>query len=202
MEHPSAALDSEIAGAIDALAGELERAGATVTRRSDRLPSLADSQALVDRFRAVAEAMAAPPDTPASVSVKDYVDCLMAQESVRRQWDAFFRGFDVLIAPCYATAAFTHFEQQDPWPGLNRTLSIDGREVAYAPQHAWPLIAGMPRLPATVVPIGTTRDGLPIAMQVIGPFLEDRSTIGFAAQASAAFGLTAPVARPAGGGAG
>ena len=196
-EHPTAALDGEIAAAIDDLAANLERAGATVTRRSDLLPSLAESQALVDRFRAVAEAMSGPADAPPPATVKDYVDCLMIQEGVRRQWDAFFRDFDVVIAPCYATPAFRHFPEQDPWPGLNRTLQINGREVAYAPQHAWPLIAGMPRLPATVVPIGLTRGGLPVAAQVIGPFLEDRSTIGFAAQAAAAFGLTAPVARAA-----
>jgi amidase len=35
-------------------------------------------------------------------------------------------------------------------------------------------------LPATAVPIGATRAGLPIGMQIIGPYLEDRTTIAFA----------------------
>ena len=190
-EHPSAALDSEIAEAIEGLAAKLERAGASVSRRSELLPSLADSQALVERFARVAQAMAAPADGTPSATIKDFVDNLIAQEGVRRQWDLFFRSFDVVIAPCHATPAFPHFAEPDPWPGLNRTLRIDGRDVAYAPQHAWALMAGMPRLPATAAPIGRTRGGLPIGVQFIGPFLEDLTTIAFASQTAAAFGMSA-----------
>jgi hypothetical protein len=50
----------------------------------------------------------------------------------------------------------------------------------------------MPQLPATAAPIARTRKGLP--MQIIGPFLEDRTTIGFAAQPSKEFGMTAQIA--------
>jgi amidase len=194
-EHPSASLDSEIAAAIDDLVAQLERAGASVSRHSELLPSLAESQALVERFTEVARAgMPSLGGPPPKVTVKDYVDCLVAQEVIRRKWDVFFKSFDVAIAPCYATPAFPHFSEPDPWPGLNRTLRIDGAEVAYAPQHAWPLMAGMPRLPATAAPIGRTRGGLPIGAQFIGPFLEDRMTIAFAGRVSAEFGLTAEIA--------
>ena len=85
--------------------------------------------------------------------------------------------------------------EPDPWPGLNRSLLVDGAEVAYAPQHAWPLIACPPHLPATAAPIGRTRGGLPIGVQIIGPYLEDLTTIGFAERLSAEFGLGAAVAR-------
>ena len=56
----------------------------------------------------------------------------------------------------------------------------------------------MPHLPATAAPIGRSRDGLPIGAQFIGPFLEDLTTIAFAGQLSAEFGLTAEVARRSG----
>jgi amidase len=195
-EHPTASVDSEIAAAIDDLAAKLERAGTSVSRRSELLPSPAESQALVERFRKIAEAIKATPDAPPKATAKDFFDCLIAQEGVRRQWDVFFRSFDVVIAPCYATPAFPHFSEPDPWPGLKRTLHIDGVDVAYAPQHAWPLMAGMPRLPATAAPIGRTRGGLPIGAQFIGPFLEDLTTIAFAGHISAEFGMTAEIAAP------
>jgi amidase len=102
-----------------------------------------------------------------------------------------------VVAPCYSVPAFPHFSAPDPWPGLNRTLRINGADVAYAPQHAWPLIAGMPHLPATAAPIGRTRTGLPIGGQFIGPFLEDLTTIAFAEHISAESGMTAEIAAPA-----
>ncbi len=195
-EHPTASLDSEIAAAIDSLAANLERAGAQVSRDCELAPSQAGSQELVERFVRVAKARApesAIAGTP-EATVKDYVECFIAQEVIRRQWDDFFRSFDVVISPCFATPAFPHFSEPDPWPGLNRTLRIDGAEVPYAPQHAWALYSGMPRLPATVAPIGRTRGGLPIGAQFIGPYLEDLTTIGFAELVSAEFGLTAEIA--------
>lgn len=193
--HPTASVDSEIVAAIDELAANLERAGASVSRESELLPSLAETQALVEKFIEVARArMPSLGGPPPKVTVADYVDCITAQEVIRRQWDAFFQAFDVVIAPCYATPAFPHISEPDPWPGLNRTLRIDGADVPYAPQHAWALMAGMPQLPATVAPIGRTGGGLPIGAQFIGPFLEDLTTIAFAGMVSAEFGMTAEIA--------
>ena len=197
-DHPSASVESEIVEAIDALAANLERSGARVSRKSELLPSQAQSQALVERFADVARAMKPAGEGPPPPTIKDYVEALMEQEAIRRRWDAFFRDFDVVISPAYATVAFPHFPEPDPWPGLNRKLRIDGREVPYGPQHAWPLYAGMARLPATTAPIGRTRSGLPIGAQFIGPFLEDLTTIGFVGLASEAFGLKAEIARPTG----
>jgi amidase len=197
-QHPSATVDDEIVAAIDDLAAKLEKAGASVSRQSDLLPSQADSQALVEKFGWAYRTGMDPnaPNTPEAPkgTIKDYYDCLTAQEVLRRQWDAFFQSFDVVIAPCYASAAFPQFAEHDPWPGLNRTLRVNGAEVPYAPQSAWPLYSGMPHLPATVAPIGRTRDGLPIGAQFIGPFLEDLTTIAFAARIAEAFGMGAEVA--------
>jgi amidase len=194
-EHPTATAEDEIVAAIQQLAAQLEGAGASVSRASDLLPSLAESQALVEKFVWTYKTGMDPSAVQPKGTVKDYFDCLTAQELLRRKWDALFRSFDVVIAPCYSVVAFPYFAKHDPWPGHNRTLRINGREIPYAPQHAWPLIAGMPHLPATAAPIGRTRDGLPIGAQIIGPFLEDLTPIGFAALLSKEFGMTAEIAR-------
>ena len=194
--HPTAVADDEIVAAIDDLATALEKAGASVSRQSELLPSLADSQALVEKFAWTYKTGMIPDAPEPRATIKDYYDCLVAQEVLRRAWDVFFRSFDLVIAPCYATAAFPPFPESNPWPGANRTLRVNGADVAFTPQTAWPLIAGMPHLPVTAAPIGRTRDGLPIGAQFIGPFLEDLTPIAFAGQVAAAFGITAQIAAP------
>ena len=39
----------------------------------------------------------------------------------------------------------------------------------------------MPGQPATAFPVGRSREGLPIGLQAIGPYLEDLTPIRFAA---------------------
>jgi amidase len=38
----------------------------------------------------------------------------------------------------------------------------------------------MAYLPSTCAPVGATAGGLPVGVQVVGPYLEDRTTIDFA----------------------
>ena len=45
---------------------------------------------------------------------------------------------------------------------------------------AWPGIVGVAHLPATAVPVGLSTDGLPIGVQVVGPYLEDRTALDVA----------------------
>jgi Asp-tRNA(Asn)/Glu-tRNA(Gln) amidotransferase A subunit family amidase len=45
-------------------------------------------------------------------------------------------------------------------------------------QLAWPGIATLPGLPATAIPIGLSPQGLPIGVQIVGPWLEDRTRCG------------------------
>jgi amidase len=47
-------------------------------------------------------------------------------------------------------------------------------------------------LPATVAPIGHGESGLPIGVQIIGGYLEDRTTIAFAGLIEREFGGFVP----------
>ncbi|TCS15544.1 hypothetical protein [Caulobacter sp. BK020] len=88
--RPTAAVDDEIVAAIDDLAAMLERAGASVSRHSELLPSLADSQALVEKFAWAYRSGMSPGAPEPRATIKDYHDCLVAQEVLRRVWDVFF----------------------------------------------------------------------------------------------------------------
>jgi len=49
-------------------------------------------------------------------------------------------------------------------------------------------VATLAGQPATAFPAGLTRGGLPIGLQAIGPYLEDRTPIRFAAQVARELG--------------
>ena len=83
-----------------------------------------------------------------------------------------------MLCPAMPTPAFPH----DHAPKPIRQLDIDGKLVVYDDQIVWAAIATLFGLPATVAPIGRTGTGLPIGVQIIGGFLEDRTTIAFAGQ--------------------
>ena len=64
------------------------------------------------------------------------------------------------------------------------------RRVAcsYQDQILWPGIATLIGLPATAVPLGLSPEGLPVGMQIIGPWLEDRTPLRFAELVEQEFG--------------
>ncbi len=96
---------------------------------------------------------------------------------VRAAWADFFRHHDVLLCPVIATPPFAHLQAG----GFgDRTLPIDGVVRPYPDLVWWTILIGMAYLPSTVVPVGRTADGLPIGVQVVGPYLEDRTTIAVA----------------------
>jgi amidase len=69
-----------------------------------------------------------------------------------------------------------------------RKLTIDGQETPYFDQLGWAGMATYPNLPATVAPLGRSKDGLPFGVQIMGPYLEDKTTIAFAGLLEREFG--------------
>lgn len=96
----------------------------------------------------------------------------------RARWQEFFQDFDVLLCPCTNVPAFPH--QQDP--DLHaRTLLVNGEKRPYFEVLGWAGLSLNSYLPASVAPAGLTGDGLPVGVQIVGPYLEDRTTLAVAA---------------------
>ena len=106
-------------------------------------------------------------------------DWLVADEEragYRARWAEFFRDCDILLCPTVPTTAIRHDHSN-----INRrTITVNGETRDYWDQIIWPGMASMAGLPATVAPVGRASDGLPVGIQIMGPYLEDRSTIDFA----------------------
>ena len=69
---------------------------------------------------------------------------------------------------------------------------IDGKACPYTDQLLWPGIATLPGLPATAIPLGLDKEGLPIGVQIVGPWLEDRTPLKLAALIEHEFGGFVP----------
>ena len=173
--HPVARVDSEISGALDRLARALEASGAAVARRSDLLPDLAAAHELYLGILMTAMSRGGPA-TAGVMDAHAWMGALDGQLAVRRRWRTLFEAFDVVIAPVMGVVAFPHQTAEF----AERTHLINGEITPYADQVAWPGVATLANLPATAAPIGKTRSGLPIGAQIIGPYLEDRTTLAFA----------------------
>jgi amidase len=176
-EHPAVSADADIRGAIEALADELTKAGASVARQSSLLPDMHSSwrtyQAMLHTIITRRQANNSRPP----ITAHDWLGHLDDQLRIRKQWADFFRHFDVVLAPCFGTPAFPHSDEAD-W--RKRDLMMDGEPSNFGAQLAWAGIATVANLPATAIPLGVNRQGLPLSVQAIGPFLEDKTTIEFA----------------------
>ncbi|MDP5053105.1 MAG: amidase [Congregibacter sp.] len=105
----------------------------------------------------------------------------MIQNEIRQHtrvaWEAFFRDYDVLLCPCAHVPAFPH----DHHPDMQaRVISVNGQDRPYTDVLKWAGLTLNAYLPATAVPLGTTRDGLPVGMQISSRYLGDRTTLAVA----------------------
>jgi amidase len=173
--HPMAPVDGEIRAAIRGLADRLANAGAQVADQTSLLPDLAEAHANYVRMLLTALSYGAPP-SPEIPSAHAWLDMQNTQLRLRRRWAALFEAFDVVVAPTLGMVAFPHMDGD--WQ--ERRVMIDGQPQPFADQLAWAGLTTYPNLPATAVPLGRTAAGLPIGVQILGPYLEDRTSLAFA----------------------
>jgi amidase len=108
---------------------------------------------------------------------RDWLQLSERRHRMRLAWDAFFEGYDLLLCPVTATAAFPH----DHNPNRNeRQLVVNNKQVSPSDQLFWAGYSCAAYLPATAAPIGQTSDGLPVGVQIVGPQYGDYTTIAFA----------------------
>ena len=117
------------------------------------------------------------------------------QAQLCNAWRKFLERYDVILCPIMPTVAFAH-DQTGSGPGhiaqYTRTTLVDGKPVPYMNGLQWPGLVTVANLPATAIPTGRFIEGMPMGLQVVGPYLEDRTTLRFAQLAEAALGGFVP----------
>ncbi len=107
----------------------------------------------------------------------DYLLWLEKREAFRAAWRRFFRDWDILLTPATIVPAFAHTRA----PNADRRLSINGAQVEFEYMSFFPSVPTLAGQPATALPAGFNRAGLPLGLQAVGPMLEDRTPLAFAA---------------------
>jgi amidase len=211
--HPLLPTSAAIKEAIAKLASNLETRGVSITRETPLLPDLAASSRLYMRLlmsflsgaftpevyagAQAAAAKLAPSDTSLAaerlrgitLSHRDWVMADGGRTRLRAQWRDVFKKFDAVICPIMPTPAFPHDHLPDQ---EQRRITIDGKLHPYVDQLVWPGIATLPGLPATAIPLGLDKDGLPLGAQIVGPWLEDHTPIRLASLIEREFGGFTP----------
>ena len=204
-EEASCPIDGAVRERLEAVAAALERAGATVDREArpdftfdyaTRVFGQLLGAAMCGGFshqeiedlaaRGLREeeegALAA---RWASQRHRAWLSANERRLQMRRKWHDFFRNWDTVLLPSLPTTAIPHDHSE---PMGARRITVDGEQRPYGEQTLWVGLTGVAYLPATVIPAGAAVDGLPVGLQIAGPFLEDRTTLDIARRLSERIG--------------
>ena len=99
------------------------------------------------------------------------------REHIRAAWADFFQQYDVLLCPCAHVTAFPHDHEPDMHA---RTHTVNGEQRPYLDILSWSGLTLNAHLPVTAVPIGLSSEGMPIGVQVVADYLEDKTALAAA----------------------
>jgi amidase len=212
--HPLVPTATSVRSALERLAGRLASSGVKVERSHPLLPDLAEAARLYMRlllsfsaafwpparyealksagsaFAADNRSLTAERARAIGLTHRDWVIADLARARLQQQWRALFAEVDLVLCPPMPVTAFAHDHSGQPH---ERRLQIDGTAYPYSDVGlVWAGPATSAGLPAAVVPIDRGDSPLPIGVQIIGPYLEDRTVLAFAAGVEREFGGFVP----------
>jgi amidase len=204
-------VDDEIMASIDDLTFHLRRCGAKVAQaqpegfdlwqHEELYASLLNSIAFFDLDDAVrlqlessakqASDLFSETEYPGlATNIAQYIQWLEEREKYRIRYRDFFREWDILLSPVTINLPFKHININVPF--ALRTLHINDKTIPYARMRVYPGIATLSGQPATAFPWGRSHTGLPIGLQAVGPYLEDKTPLTFVALLEKEFGGALP----------
>jgi amidase len=174
-------LDNEIAATLEELTAHLSRLGVHVgTAQPDGFGDLRRHHTLFVSLVSATSAAIQPAgsnERSLDASAADFIRWFDEREVYRAAYRAFFADWDVLLAPATCTIPFAHSDT----PMQARIIEVNGKGIPCRLMSVYPALATVSGQPATAFPAGLSRAGLPIGLQAIGPYLEDRTPIRFSA---------------------
>jgi len=201
LSEPGSAVDLEMVDVLQALVDKIAQTGATVddTARPD-IDLYRAHELYVLLLRAATSSRMTPEDLDKQRSAvsdlkltddsyyarmlrgntmghSEWLRLNNERTHLRQRWAEYFQEYDLLLCPVGASAAQPHDHQGERY---ERTITVNNEQVLTTDQMFWAGISGVAYLPGTAAPAGLTRSGLPVGIQIIGPYLGDHTCIEFA----------------------
>ena len=111
---------------------------------------------------------------------RDWLPQTAKRLAARAVWAEYFKTHDAFLLPTAFVPAFPHDHSM---PMDARTVRVEGSGARpYTSMSRWISYATLTGNPATTMPVGRTRRGLPVGLQIVGPYLEDATPIDLAAR--------------------
>ena len=107
------------------------------------------------------------------------LNTLLGRDVLRNAFLAKMEKFPILLCPVCAVPAFPHGERE--W-------TVDGRKIEYLKAMAYSQWFNLLGVPAAVVPVGKSPEGLPIGVQIVGRPWEEEVVLAVAAKIEDACG--------------
>jgi aspartyl-tRNA(Asn)/glutamyl-tRNA(Gln) amidotransferase subunit A len=196
-------VDADVLAACEAAVRHLEREGAVVETVEEDFAALEEAflvvlqaglAARVGPHMAVfgdkvARSLRESVERGARWSAVDWASALGQRTAVYRRVQSLFRRrFDVLVSPTLARPALA--VDQDPFGPIEIGGEIAGFIRGAWYPYLWPF--NLSGHPAVSLPCGWSSDGLPIGLQIVGPWYADRRVLALAGHLERA----RPCARP------
>lgn len=105
-----------------------------------------------------------------------YAEALLSRSLLVKRWEDFFKEYDFLICPVAHGPAYKRCK-------LGSKITYDGREMLYI-DYVWPYNAcfNASGHPSLHIPLGLGKEGLPLGVQIVGPYWSEPELIAFGRQ--------------------
>ena len=195
---------ASVAGKLNELVALLEAEGATITQTAPDIDmqqyfqdyarmlnvmvtqgqSREEREEAAANLRLVGDGLAHAQADGFVMDANAYLALVNRRAAAAMAWQQFFTQWDVVIAPITLDAAFEH--QSGDF--AERSLTVDNESLPYFTNIIYPMLAIFTGLPSTAFPAGLDQNGLPLGLQVVGPYLEDYTCLRFAQLVEQAWG--------------
>jgi amidase len=170
LDDPAYPVESEVATVLASAVASLIGAG---TRLVDTPPPVTLPEA-VGLHQELLYPLMQPSST---LRHRDWLSSNERREHLRARMSDYFRDVDALLMPIAVVPAIAHDHSE---PFIERRIQTTDGTRSYLDLFGWVGLPTVAYLPATAVPVGRTVGGLPVGVQIVGPYLEDRTTLAVA----------------------